>query len=249
MSSLAIVILAAGKGKRMGNPDLPKVLSLLHGRPLLAYVLDQAKELNPDRCVVIVGHRRDLVEEFVALNYPWAECVTQAEQLGTGHAVMQCAEALADFHGDVLVLSGDVPLLKAASLSDFISQHRAAHADASVLSCVAPDPTGYGRIIRDTVGNFTSIVEHRDTNELQRSVDEVNSGIYVLSSALLFDALAKVGNSNAQQEYYLTDVIAILRAEHKQVSAFTASNFQELMGINTLAELAEAERILAAHNP
>ncbi len=244
MTNLAILILAAGKGKRMGNPDLPKVMALLNNKQLLSYVLDQAAVLQATRTIVIVGHQRQLVQDFLSSHYPDVEYAVQAEQLGTGHAVLQCAELLQDFHGEVLILSGDVPLLSAATLSDFISDHLASSSHVSVLSCIAPDPTGYGRIVRDAHGKFESIVEHRDATEAQREVAEINSGIYVVNSDLLFSSLNKVQNTNAQQEYYLTDVIGILHREGYKVSAFSSSDFQELMGINTSAELQEAERIL-----
>lgn len=248
MTNLAILILAAGKGKRMGNPDLPKVMALLNNKQLLAYVLDQAAMLKAARTVVIVGHQRELVQDFLRSDYPAVEYAIQAEQLGTGHAVLQCAEQLQDFHGEVLILSGDVPLLSASTLSDFISDHHASSSVVSVLSCIAPDPTGYGRIVRDSHGNFESIVEHKDATEAQREVAEINSGIYVVNSDVLLSSLNKVKNTNAQQEYYLTDVIGILHREGHKVSAFSSSDFQELMGINTAAELEEAERILLSRS-
>ncbi len=244
MNQLALVVLAAGKGKRMGNPDLPKVMALLSGKELLSYVLDQAALLDSSRTIVIVGHQRQLVIDFLHRCYPRVEYAVQSEQLGTGHAVQQCEEQLKGFDGDVLILSGDVPLLSAATLSDFVSDHIASASDVSVLSCFAPDPSGYGRIVRDETGSFQAIVEHRDASEEQRTITEINSGIYVIKSPLLFSSLRVVQNSNAQQEYYLTDVIGILRSKGHRVSAFSSSDFQELMGINTLEELARAEQII-----
>ncbi len=244
MQQLAVIVLAAGKGKRMGNPDLPKVMAALRTRPLISWVLDQAAKLQPQRTIVVVGHHREMVQEYLGANYPTVSTAVQAEQLGTGHAVAQCEEALRDFDGPVLILSGDVPLLRSVTLADFVQDHYASKAAVSVLSCIAPDPTGYGRIIRSTDGEFESIVEHKDATEEQRLCAEINSGIYVIESCVLFKALSEVKNVNAQGEYYLTDVIGILRSQNQRVMAFCCPEFQELMGINTAAELALAEEAL-----
>ena len=240
MKSLCIVVLAAGKGKRMGNPDLPKVMALLDGKPLIAYVLEQAYALHPSRVVVIIGHHGEMVREYVSEWFPQTAYAWQREQLGTGHAVMQAREALGDSPCDVLILSGDVPLVTESSIRDFVRQHQSSGSSVSVLSCTMPDPTGYGRIVRSADGTFTAIVEQRDATPEQQAVAEVNSGMYVVDREALFAALAEVGNTNAQNEYYLTDVVGILRNNAHRVSAFPAPDHKELQGINTVAELEQA---------
>jgi UDP-N-acetylglucosamine diphosphorylase/glucosamine-1-phosphate N-acetyltransferase len=244
-NSIAVAILAAGQGKRMGNPDLAKVLHPLHSRPLLGYVLDQASTLHPEHVVVIVGHQRSAVQEFVSSAMPNAICVVQDQQLGTGHAVQQTHSVLAGTDCDVLILSGDVPLLTQRTLSAFAEHHRTSGSVVSVLSCAVPDPTGYGRIIRGADGNLERIVEHKDASDLERQVAEINSGIYIVHSSDLFDALAGLSNNNAQGEYYLTDIIGILQSQGKSVSAWFAPSWEELHGINTIADLERAAQILS----
>lgn len=244
MKPLSIVVLAAGKGKRMGNPDLPKVMASLDDRPLISYVLGQAYALDPSRVVVIVGHHGELVRDFVAEHYPHTLFAWQREQLGTGHAVMQARQELGDADCDVLILSGDVPLITGSTLHDFVRRHRESHSTVSVLSCTMPDPTGYGRIIRSDDGLFAAIVEQRDATAEQQAVTEINSGMYVVDRRALFEALASVGNANAQNEYYLTDVVGIVAGKGGTVSAFLAEDHSELQGINTMAELDHALRTL-----
>ncbi len=238
----AAVILAAGKGKRMKNNDLPKVLVPMAGKPLLGHVLDMTFELQPDRIVPIVGHFKELVIDFVS-NYGRdnIDFVTQEEQLGTGHAVDMAAPVLKDFTGDVLILCGDVPLLREETIRKFISKHIENKADLSVLTADAPDPTGYGRIIRDINGDFVKITEHKDASEEERKVTEFNSGIYFVNAGYLFESLKKVSNNNAQGEYYLTDIVDILRGEGKKVFAFNEASFEELQGINSPEQLKAVE--------
>ncbi len=243
---LAVVILAAGKGKRMGDPERAKVLTPLFDKPLLGYVLDQAAPLAPSRVVVIIGHQRDAVRTFVSDYAPQASCAEQLEQLGTGHAVMQTRTALEGFDGDVLILSGDVPLVRASTLQHLVERHRASRSVATVLSARVPDATGYGRILRDGQGALQSIIEHKDASDEQRAIDEINSGIYVVNARALFDALSHVGNSNAQQEYYLTDIIGIFGTQGKPISAWCGPSWEELHGINTPADLQRAADIMSS---
>ncbi len=243
---LAVVILAAGKGKRMGDPERAKVLTPLFDKPLLGYVLDQAGSLDPARIVVIIGHQRDAVRNFVAQYSPEAACAEQLEQLGTGHAVMQTRNALDGFDGHVLILSGDVPLVRASTLQHLVDQHRASGAAATVLSARVPDPSGYGRIVRDGQGALQAIIEHKDASDEQRAIDEINSGIYVVDANALFEALSQVGNSNAQQEYYLTDIIGIFAAQGRIISAWCGPSWEELHGINTPADLQRAADIMTS---
>ncbi|MDX9790281.1 MAG: sugar phosphate nucleotidyltransferase [Candidatus Kapaibacterium sp.] len=241
---LAVVILAAGKGKRMNNPNIPKVLAEIDGKPLIYYVLSEVQNLSPERIVVVVGHHKELVIDFINDNgFVNIEFVEQNQQLGTGHAVDMSRGLLSGFDGDTLILAGDVPLLSSDSLKKFINLHIESKSDASVLSTIAPDPTGYGRIVRDESKNFLKITEHKDANDNIRKIDEINSGIFIVNTHLLFDSLKKVQNNNAQGEYYLTDIIEILKSEDRKVHAINAAPFAELQGINTLEELANAEKL------
>lgn len=243
---LAVVILAAGKGKRMGDPERAKVLTPLFDKPLLGYVLDQASPLHPERVVVIIGHQRDAVRTFVSQYSPTSTCAEQLEQLGTGHAVLQTRQALEGFDGDVLILSGDVPLVRTSTLQHLVAQQRASGATATVLSARVPDATGYGRILRDGQGALESIIEHKDASDEQRAIDEINSGIYVVDAHALFEALSHVGNSNVQQEYYLTDIIGIFGAQGKTINAWCGPSWEELHGINTPADLQRAADIMSS---
>jgi len=232
----------------MGDPERAKVLTPLFDKPLLGYVLDQAASLDPVRIVVIIGHQRDAVRSFVSNYSPASTCAEQLEQLGTGHAVMQTRHALADFEGDVLILSGDVPLVRSATLRELVGQHRVANATATLLTARVPDPSGYGRIIRSDDANqgaLQSIIEHKDASDQQKLIDEINSGIYVVDAASLFEALDKVGNNNAQQEYYLTDIIGIFGSEGKVISAWCGPSWEEIHGINTPADLQRAANIMS----
>jgi len=241
---LAVVIMAAGKGKRMGNPDLAKVLTLLHGKPLLQYVVDQASSLKPARVVVVVGHQHMAVREFVTSRYPNATCVLQSEQLGTGHAVQQAESEIDAALANVLILSGDVPLLTSTTLGELLDHHLEHDAMLTVLSTTVPDPTGYGRIIRDSSGALQSIIEQKDASPQQAAVNEINSGVYIVRAQPLFDALDRVRNANAQNEYYLTDIVGILKSEHARVEAFHTSRSEEVHGINTAEDLARASVLL-----
>jgi UDP-N-acetylglucosamine diphosphorylase/glucosamine-1-phosphate N-acetyltransferase len=246
-NNYAVVILAAGKGKRMKNPDLPKVLVALNGKELLGHVLDMTSSLNPSRNVVVAGHFKEKVIDFARGTYPELniEFVIQSEQLGTGHAVDMARHELSDFDGEVLILAGDVPLLSAETIQKFIDYHYSNNLDCSVLSTIAPDPTGYGRIVRDKSGDFQRIVEQKDASEEEKQIDEINSGVYFVDAGLLFDSLKNVSNENAQGEYYLTDIVAILKANGKSVGAFSGADYDELLGINSPEQLQEAEKVLA----
>ncbi len=241
---LAVAILAAGQGKRMGNPNLAKVLAPLDGKPLLGYVLDQSAALAPDTVVVIVGHQREAVAAFVAEAMPSASCVVQDQQLGTGHAVQQTAAVLSERRADVIILSGDVPLLRTSTLETLLDRHRESNAVATVLTAHVPDPTGYGRIVRDSGGKLSRIVEHKDATDEERAITEINSGIYVVRSETLYPALDRVSNANAQGEFYLTDIIGILTSDGLIVDAWCAPSWEELHGINTISDLEHAAELL-----
>jgi bifunctional UDP-N-acetylglucosamine pyrophosphorylase/glucosamine-1-phosphate N-acetyltransferase len=235
---LAAIVLAAGQGKRMQS-DLAKVLHPVLGRPMLDHVLDATREAGVGRVIVIVGHQAERVREAMAGR--GVEFALQAQQRGTGHAVMQAAPLLADHHGDVLVLCGDTPLLTPETLAALLATHRATAASATVLTAELEDPTGYGRILRGADGAVRRIVEHKDATEGERRVREINSGLFAFATRDLFDALAQVGCDNAQGEYYLTDTLEILLRRGKRVSAHRCSDPGEVVGVNTLEQLQAVE--------
>lgn len=243
--SLAVVILAAGEGTRMRS-SLPKVLHRIGGRPLVGHVLDTARDLGPAHVMVVVRHERDRVAEAIAGVAPEVVVVDQDEIPGTGRAVEVALEALPDFDGDVLVLSGDVPLLDAETLVALVRSHRAQSAAATLLSAIVDDPTGYGRVLRDATGAVERIVEQKDATDDEARVQEINAGVYVFRAASLRSQLARVGTDNAQGEKYLTDVIGLLRAESAAVAASVASDVSVTLGVNDRVQLAEAARLLNA---
>lgn len=238
---LATIILAAGQGKRMKNPDIPKVLSLLHNKPLIDYVLHTTQSIGTKKNVIVVGHQKEKLIDFLNIHYPKVETCVQSEQLGTGHAVAQAESHFQDFTNDILILAGDVPLISANTLMKFYSAHIDSDADISVLSTIAPDASGYGRIVRSKEKAFLRIVEHKDATEAEKSINEINSGIYLVKARLLFAALKYVSNKNEQKEYYLTDIIEILKKNDAIVRAFPIADYDELQGINSVEDLKRAE--------
>jgi bifunctional UDP-N-acetylglucosamine pyrophosphorylase/glucosamine-1-phosphate N-acetyltransferase len=239
---LQAVILAAGKGTRMKS-DLPKVLHEIGGRPLLAHVLDTVRAAGADRIVVVVGHQADRVRESFAA--PDLDFVMQRPQLGTGHAVQVAVPALAP-DGLTVVLAGDVPLLRADTVRRLVDETTATGASASVLTCVVDDAGTYGRIIKDGAGNLTRIVEARDATAEELAVGEYNTGVFCFRTGDMREALTRLSTDNDQGEYYLTDTIAHLVSAGKQVQAVPVTEPDEVVGINTVAELAAAEDILKA---
>ncbi|NTV06278.1 MAG: NTP transferase domain-containing protein [Chlorobiaceae bacterium] len=240
--ALAVIIMAAGKGTRMQS-DLPKVLHQANGRPLIDYVLDTANILDPDKIILIVGHQADLVKE-AASRYNVITAL-QEPQLGTGHAVMQAEAHLHDFDGDVLILSGDAPLVNAGTLQDLIAFHHSSNGAATVLTAEMQDPTGYGRVIQQNNSeSVLKIVEQKDATTEELAVREINSGVYVFNARLLFHALHQINTNNAQNEYYLTDVFGICFENGERVYAFRTENPNEILGINTPEQLKEAEQLL-----
>ncbi|MFS8973712.1 bifunctional UDP-N-acetylglucosamine diphosphorylase/glucosamine-1-phosphate N-acetyltransferase GlmU [Cupriavidus necator] len=232
-----IVILAAGMGKRMYS-DLPKVLHPVAGRPMLAHVLDTARALSPSRLVVVVGHGAERVREAVAADdVAFAE---QAQQLGTGHAVMQALPLLDDSH-PTLVLYGDVPLTTAATLKALVTE--AGTQRFGVLTVEMPDPTGYGRIVRDAAGSIVRIVEQKDATEAVKAIREINTGIIVCPTGHLRKWLSTLRNDNAQGEYYLTDTVERAATEGVEIVSAQPAAIWETLGVNSKLQLAEVERI------
>ena len=243
---LAVVIMAAGKGTRMKDPSKAKVMYEVLGKPMIYYVVDLAYNLKADRVIVIAGYQREAVIKYISKSYPKIEIAVQAEQLGTGHAIMQTETALKDFYGDVIVLSGDVPLLTAKSMQQLIEHHFETRAGATILTAQFNDPTGYGRIIRNDDNSVKKIVEHKDATEEERRVKEINSGIYIFDKQKLFDGLQQITPNNVQKEYYLTDVFEYYWKKKWRVSALKSNYVDEIRGINTIEQLKEAETIKLA---
>jgi len=244
-TNLAVVVMAAGKGTRMNNPAMAKVMEDVNGRPMVEWVVDLAGMLHASRIVVIVGWQKESVTAHLRTVAPSVVCVEQNPQLGTGHAVMQSEHPLRGFAGDVLVLSGDVPMLSLATTRGLIDVHREAGASATVLTAILDDATGYGRILRDGDGRVTAIVEHKDATPEQRALREINSGIYVFHAEKLFDGLRHITPDNRQKEYYLTDVFRYFWRNKFPVAAVVANDPVEIGGINSPEQLEEARRVLA----
>lgn len=242
---LAVVIMAAGKGTRMKNPAVAKVMYAINGKPMVDYVVDLAMQLNAAKIVVVVGWQKESAIEHLARKAKEIVCVEQTPQLGTGHAVMQAEAVLKGFEGDVLVLSGDVPLLSYGTVRGLIDLHRMHNAAATVLTAKLQDSTGYGRILRNSDGSVQEIVEQKDATEEQRRVREINSGIYVFDKGWLFEALRQIKPSNKQNEYYLTDVFGYFWKNGLTVHAIATGNASEVMGINTPEQLEEAGAIMS----
>jgi UDP-N-acetylglucosamine pyrophosphorylase len=242
---LAVVIMAAGKGTRMNNPNIAKVMYTVAGKPMVEHVVDLALHLNSERTVVIVGWKKESVIHHMEKTGKPVVCVEQSPQLGTGHAVMQSEKALDSFAGDVLVLSGDVPLLSAETARALVRLHRSAHAAATVLTAILDDPTGYGRIVRDARSHVVGIVEQRDATEQQREIKEINSGIYLFDRTCLFEGLKHITPHNAQREYYLTDVFGYFWRQGFPVRAVPANHPLEIRGVNTVQQLDEAREAYA----
>jgi bifunctional UDP-N-acetylglucosamine pyrophosphorylase/glucosamine-1-phosphate N-acetyltransferase len=238
MHNVRVLILAAGKGTRMKSKKA-KVLHVAGGAPLIQHVLAAARSRSHDVSIV-VGHQADKVRELI----PEAKFVEQHEQLGTGHAVMIARPQFEGFRGELLILPGDVPLITRSTLEKFLSFHREGGFTASVLTADVANPFGYGRIVRRGDNEVDSIIEQRDATPEILQISEINSSIYVFNAPALFDALSKVRNENAQKEYYLTDVVAILVSQQKKVGAFKAPHSEEILGINTRAELAAIDRMM-----
>jgi bifunctional UDP-N-acetylglucosamine pyrophosphorylase/glucosamine-1-phosphate N-acetyltransferase len=242
MPDTHVVILAAGKGTRMKSA-LPKVLHRAAGQPLIDYVLATAGGLNPASTIIVVGHQAESVKNALA-DHPGLQFAEQEPQLGTGHALLQTEPYLARRTGTLVLLSGDVPLLRKSTLEALIRRHADRGAAATVLTAHVDDPEGYGRIVRNDRGEVTAIVEHRDATPEQRAIREINSGIYAFDLAPLFDALRRIGAENAQGEYYLPDLVGIYRKDGRPVEAVSAPDAREVLGVNSRRELAAVSALI-----
>jgi len=241
MEDLCVIILAAGKGTRMIS-NRAKVLHKICGIPMLGMIYRAAARLRPEEIFVVIGHDADRVRETLS-GLP-ASFVVQREQLGTGHAVRTAQGELKKHRGDVLVILGDTPRIKAETLKKLVRRHRAAGGAATLLTASAPNPNGYGRIIRNGKGSIEAIIEEKDATPEQRRITEINPGFYCFQIQPLLKSLQELSNNNAQGEYYLTDLVAIQRRHGMKVNAILHEDFEELRGINSRKELAELSATL-----
>lgn len=236
------VILAAGKGTRMKS-DIPKVLHKIFEKPLLGYVLGSVKDITTEN-FVIVGHHAEEVQEYVETNYNNAKTVLQTPQLGTGHAVSMVCPYLEDYSGQILILCGDTPLITSETLKKFVEYHNSNNSDLTVMSTIFENPENYGRIIREHDRSLKCIVEEKDATPEEKAVKEVNAGIYILNWNKVKPAFSQLTSNNAQGEYYLTDIISWGKNNGLKVNAFILENSDEIYGINSRKNLAEASRIM-----
>lgn len=234
------IVLAAGQGKRMKS-KLYKVLHPVCGKPMVGHVLDAVESLNASRNIVVVGHGAEKVKEYLGDR---AEYVLQQEQLGTGHAVLQARELLEAEEGITFVVCGDTPLIREETLRAMAKLHNGSGSAATVLTAEFSNPFGYGRVLRDAEGQVTAIVEQKDCTPEQAAVREINTGTYCFDNKKLFAALSLVKNDNAQNEYYLTDVIKILKGQGEVVSAYCTEDLAEAIGVNDRVALSEAEQLM-----
>ena len=240
-NNLAVIILAAGKGTRMDS-DLPKVLHLINNKPMILNVIKTAYKINAERIIAIVGYKHELVKK--ALKNESVNFALQKEQNGTAHAVIQCKNQLKNFNGNVLVLSGDVPFISYETLQKLIKTHEKSNSKATVLTCELNNPYGYGRIIKNKNNTLKKIIEQKDANQEELKENEINTGVYIFDSTELFKILPKINNNNKQKEYYLTDVLNILLDENQPVFIEKTINSDEIIGINTLEQLEEANNVI-----
>jgi UDP-N-acetylglucosamine diphosphorylase/glucosamine-1-phosphate N-acetyltransferase len=241
------IILAAGKGKRMKS-DIAKVLHDLCGRPMLAFSVDVARAVGVEKTVVIIGHQGRLVKE--AFHGQGLIFVEQREQLGTGHAVLQAKNIFRNYNGVILILCGDVPLLRVSTVQRLLERHVAERSVVTILTTILDNPTGYGRVVKASRdGDVLKIVEEKDATSPEKEIREINTGIYCVQSRFLFDAVAAIGNANAQKEYYLTDMVEMACRRCLKVVSVVSPNSIEVMGINTPEDLERASTLKEAETP
>ena len=249
---ISTIILAAGKGKRMKNPDKPKVLFELNNKPLIEYVIELALSLDSDLIVPVVGNHKQKVMDFITERFKneisKIRFAHQDKQLGTGHAVYMTKQYFENYNGDILILSGDVPLLSKATVDKFIDYHKKNGFDASLLSAIMSEPAGYGRIIRDEQGRFIDIREDKDASDEEKKIREINSGIYLINCRYLFEGIATLKSDNAQQEYYLTDIFRYFKDISLKIGALPVDDNIQIEGVNTVEQLAELESKLKEEN-
>ena len=234
---LVICILAAGKGTRM-NSDIPKVLHDVNGKSMIQRIIDTAIELSPLKIITIVGYKKELIIKDLELYE--IDFAIQKDQNGTGHAVEQCREKIKDIDGNMLILSGDVPLISKNTLKSLIKYHINNKSKASLISAILDNPYGYGRIKWDENKNFECIIEHKDASESELTINEINAGIYIFDIKTLFKNLLLINNNNNQQEYYIGDVLKFIKK--KEISVIQTSNPREIIGVNSIDQLHEINK-------
>jgi bifunctional UDP-N-acetylglucosamine pyrophosphorylase/glucosamine-1-phosphate N-acetyltransferase len=239
-SGISAVILAAGEGTRMKSKH-PKVSHKLLGKPMVQHVIDSVEKAGIKDIIVVVGHKAEEVKECIGSGVKYA---FQDKQLGTGHAVMCAADSIDEGSSLTLILTGDTPLITEKTLLSLISYHTGHNLYGTILTAEFDDPTGYGRIVRDSLGNVERIVEHKDAADAERNIKEINSALYCFNTKSLIDALKEIKNENAQGEYYLTDVIGIMRRKGLAVGAYKVEDPSDIMGVNSRIQLAEAAEVM-----
>jgi len=240
----AAIILAGGKGVRMESPDA-KVLADLGGRPLLAWVLEAVRAAEVDRIVTVIGYRHERVRARFA-EAGDVEWVVQEPQRGTGHAVQVTEPVLGGFGGEVLILVGDAPLISPDTLTRLAERQRATGAACTFLTTHVPEPRGYGRVVRGADGRVSAIVEEKDATDEQRRIDEISTSHYCFAAGTLYPTVGRLTDDNAQEEYLLTDCVSLLLGDGCLVETVTAGDYREVVGVNSPAQLVEAERLMAA---
>jgi bifunctional UDP-N-acetylglucosamine pyrophosphorylase/glucosamine-1-phosphate N-acetyltransferase/UDP-N-acetylglucosamine pyrophosphorylase len=241
-TTTSIIILAAGMGKRMKS-EKAKVLHEICGRPMINYVLAVATRIVDSQVIVVIGHQAEQVRHIVSQSYD-VQFAVQEQQMGTGHAVSCAVSAIADTAENVVVLCGDVPLIRLATLEEMIADHQTHRRDVSVLAVAVPDPTGYGRVIVGANGQLTGIVEESDADEDQKKINLVNSGMYVIKKSFLVAGLPQLNSNNAQKEIYLTGIIALGCNQKRNIGAIVGRDPDEIIGVNSKIELDTAEKLM-----
>ncbi len=241
--SIKSVILAAGKGTRMKS-EKPKVLHEIFNKPLVSWVISACENIGSNENIVVVGHKGEEVQDFINKKHPKSVCVFQKEQLGTGHAVSMAKNALEEFNGTVLILCGDTPLITSESLKEFVEFHKSNNADITVMTSILDNPKGYGRIIRNESNGVSEIIEQKDCSEKQTEINEINAGMYCINWQSAKGFFNNLKNDNAQNEYYLTDIIKWGNENNLKVLGFVLENADETLGINSRVQLAEAFKIM-----
>src|SRR3989304_321191 len=237
----SVIVLAAGKGKRMKS-ELPKVLHPILGRPMLNYVLDAVMQISPERIIVVVGYGADKIKE--TLSYIKVKYALQSKQLGTGHAVRCAKGAFRDYNGKILIVNGDFPLIRSETLKGFVENHKKTNTGISLLTAFLDSPEGYGRVVRNGKGDVIRIVEEKDATPKEKMIKEINSGAYCVESSFLWDVIGKIGSKNEQKEYYLPDIVNIATQSGKKISGFIVPDGEEVLGVNNREELARVEERL-----
>lgn len=242
MKDIAVVVLAAGKGTRMKS-DKAKVLHEINGKSMIIYVVESAAKVVGNNVIVVIGHQRDEVKHAV-LSAVKATFALQAEQMGTGHAVMCALPEIGSNVSDVVILCGDVPLISPETINSLIDKHKNERADVTVLAVHVSNPKGYGRMVTGEDGSLIKIVEEADSNVIEKKICLINTGIYCVRTDFLKESLAKIKDNNSQREYYLTDIIGIASHGKKRVSLFIGSSHEEVVGVNTCDDLNNAKLLM-----